>query len=306
MGTFAHRVLEVTHRELLARALERQQPGVSREELLAALEANPACHVPGSRIDDATVEEARAALELEFDLHQQHMYMERRPHAAQQLLVAHDSAQRAQEDQLKQDLLSAIGYEGRILTGFEPRLFEWSFGRRGQLVEYAGAYFTGTVDRIDVSPHGTAVIIDYKHKSPTGFAAEYDALQEGVLEGTQLPHRVQSLIYAQVVRRAFEGRLKLVGSVYLSTKSPHALAGVADENVVDLVFGKVSKRRLPQVSVPQTPEGTSGMDALLDRTEELVAEQVAQMLAGNVEARPRDKGSCDFCPVMQCEKRMAR
>ena len=306
MGTFAHRVLEVTHRELLARALERQQPGVSREELLAALEANPACHVPGSRIDDATLEEARAVLELEFDLHQQHMYMERRPHAAQQLLVAHDSAQRAQEDQLKQDLLSAIGYEGRILSGFEPRLFEWSFGRRGQLVEYAGAYFTGTVDRIDVSPHGTAVIIDYKHKSPTGFAAEYDALQEGVLEGTQLPHRVQSLIYAQVVRRAFEGRLKLVGSVYLSTKSPHALAGVADENVVDLVFGKVSKRRLPQVSVPQTPEGTSGMDALLDRTEELVAEQVAQMLAGNVEARPRDKGSCDFCPVMQCEKRMAR
>jgi hypothetical protein len=150
------------------------------------------------------------------------------------------------------------------------------------------------------------VIIDYKHKSPTGFAAEYDALQDGVLDGELLPNRVQSLIYAQVVRRAFEGRLRLVGSVYLSTKSPHALAGVADENVVDLVFGRVSKQRLGRVSVPRTPEGESGMNALLDSTEELVAEQVRQMLAGNVEARPRDVHSCDFCPVMQCEKRMAR
>lgn len=306
MGTFAHRVLEVTHRELLSRALEAEAPGVPRESLLAQIEADPARHVAGSRIDEGSLDAARAALELEFDLHQQHMYMVKRPRAAQQLLVAHNASERAQEDQLRTDLLSALEYETRILQGFEPRLFEWSFGRHGELVEYAGAYFTGTVDRIDVSPHGTAVIIDYKHKSPTGFIAEYDALQDGVLEGELLPNRVQSLIYAQVVRRAFEGRLRLVGSVYLSTKSPHALAGVADENVVDLVFGRVSKQRIGRVSVPRTPEGESGMNALLDSTEELVAEQVRQMLAGNVEARPRDAHSCDFCPVMQCEKRMAR
>lgn len=306
MGTFAHRVLEVTHRELLARALEAQSPGVAREELLARIEEDPARHVAGSRIDEANIEQARAALDLEFDLHQQHMYMVKRPRLAQQLLVAHDSSQRAQEDQLRADLLSSLQYQTGILAGFEPRLFEWSFGRHGELVEYAGAYFTGTVDRIDVSPHGTAVIIDYKHKSPVGFAAEYDALQDGVAEGESLPNRVQSLIYAQVVRRAFEGRLRLVGSVYLSTKSPHALAGVADENVVDQVFGRVSSKRLQRVSVARTAEGESGMSDLLDRTEELVAQQVREMLAGNVEARPRDAHSCDFCPVMQCEKRVAR
>jgi hypothetical protein len=150
------------------------------------------------------------------------------------------------------------------------------------------------------------VIIDYKHKSPQGFAAEYDALQEGVLEGTVLPGRVQSLIYAQVVRRAFEGRLRLVGTVYLATRSPHALAGAADEEVADLVFGRLSSRRAPQVSVPAAPDGTPGMGQLLDRTEELVAEQVSRMLAGQVEARPRDRHSCDFCPVTQCERRVAR
>lgn len=306
MGTFAHRVLEVTHRELLARALEAADPTSDREELLARIEAEPACHVPGSRVDEATLDEARRALELEFDLHRQHMYMVKRPRLAQQLLVAHNSAERDQEDKLRDDLLSSLDYQTRILQGFEPRLFEWSFGRRGELVEYAGAYFTGTVDRIDVSPHGTAVIIDYKHKSPAGFAAEYDALQEGVAEGEKLPNRVQSLIYAQVVRRAFEGRLRLVGSVYLATRSPHALAGVADANVAEMVFGRLRSDRAERVSVPPAEGGGSGMDELLDRTEELVAEQVREMMAGNIEARPRDEHSCDFCPVMQCERRVAR
>ena len=306
MGTFAHRVLEVTHREVLARALEAERPGVDRDVLLAAIEADPARHVAGSRVDQANLEDVLLTLDLEFDLHQQHMYMVRRPRVEQQLLVAHNSAERAQEDKLHEDLRSCMDYQTRILAGFEPRLFEWSFGRRGNLVEYAGAYFTGTVDRIDVNPHGHAVIVDYKHKSPSGFVNEYDALQDGVLEGTSLPNRVQSLIYAQVVRRAFEGRLHLAGTVYLSTKSPHALAGAADENVVDLVFGKVSPQRMPKVCVPRDIWGGSGMDSLLDRTEELVAEQVEQMLAGNVEARPRDKRSCDYCPVMQCERRMAR
>ena len=311
MGTFAHRVLEVTHRELLLRALEAggaKKPGeeLTEEELLARVELDPARHIEGSRISRQNLDEAVTALELEFDLHREHMYLERRPHPSQQLLIAHDSSERAQEQQLKEDLISSLSYQTRILEGFEPRFFEWGFGKHEQLVPYAGAYFTGTVDRIDVSPHGTAVIIDYKHKRPEGFAAEYDALQDGVLEGTQLPSRVQSLIYAQVVRRAFEGRLRLVGSVYLSTKAPHALAGVADANVVDLVFGNVSAKRLPRVSVPPNEEGAPGMNDLLDHTEELIAEQVQQMLAGNVEARPRDRHSCDYCPVTQCEKRVAQ
>lgn len=311
MGTFAHRVLEVTHRELLMRALEAENMGIqeemlTEEELLARVELDPARHIEGSRVTEKNLEEATAALELEFDLHREHMYLERRPRASQQLLIAHDSSERAQEQQLKEDLVSTLAYQTRVLEGFEPRFFEWSFGRHEQLVPYAGAYITGTVDRIDVSPHGTAVIIDYKNKRPSGFAAEYDALQDGVLEGAKLPSRVQSLIYAQVVRRAFEGRLQLVGSVYLSTKSPHALAGVADANVVDLVLGNVSDRRLPRVSVPPNEEGAPGMGDLLDHTEELIAEQVQQMLAGNVKARPRDMHSCDFCPVTQCEKRVAQ
>jgi hypothetical protein len=217
--------------------------------------------------------------------------------------VAHDSFDRAQEELLRKDLLSALAYQSGVLQGFEPRLFEWSFGRH-ELVEYAGAYFTGTVDRIDVSPHGTAVIIDYKNKSTAGFATEYDALQEGVVDGARLPNRVQSLIYAQVVRRAFEGRLRLVGSVYLSTQAPHALAGVTTASVSERVFGRELRQpRADRVCVSEG--GDSSMDELLDQTEELITAEVKKMLAGDVEARPRDAKSCEFCPVMQCEKRRA-
>ena len=306
MGTFAHRVLEKTHATLLARALGADDEALDEKALRALGEAHLTEHVPGSAVEQANLAAATAALELEFDLHQQHMLMVKRPRLNQQLLVPHNSFERAQEQVLRDDLISCLDYQTHILKGFEPRLFEWGFGRHEELVSYAGAYFTGTVDRIDVNPHGMAVIIDYKHKSPIGFALEYDALQEGVLEGTRLPNRVQSLIYAQVVRRAFEGGLRLVGSVYLSTKSPHALAGVADEQVADLVFGNIRAERQERICVPRTNQGEHGMNDLLDRTEELVAEQVAQMMAGNVEARPRDKRSCDFCPVMQCERRVAR
>jgi len=306
MGTFEHRVLEKTHGTLFARALGADDATLDEKALRALGEEHLTDHVPGSAVDQQNLAAATATLELEFDLHQQHMRMVKRPKLNQQLLVPHNSFESAQEQALRDDLVSCLDYQTRILQGFEPRLFEWGFGRHEDLVSYAGAYFTGTVDRIDVNPHGMAVIIDYKHKSPVGFTQEYDALQEGVLEGTRLPNRVQSLIYAQVVRRAFEGRLRLVGSVYLSTKSPHALAGVADAQIADLVFGNIRANRLGQVCVPQNAEGNHGMNDLLDRTEELVAEQVAQMLAGNVEARPRDNRSCDFCPVMQCERRVAR
>ena len=306
MGTFAHRVLEKTHGTLFARALGADDAVLDEKALRALGEEHLTDHIPGSAVDQQNLAAATSALELEFDLHQQHMRMVKRPRLNQQLLVPHNSLENAQEQALRDDLISCLDYQTRILQGFEPRLFEWGFGRHEELVSYAGAYFTGTVDRIDVNPHGMAVIIDYKHKSPVGFAQEYDALQEGVLEGELLPNRVQSLIYAQVVRRAFEGRLRLVGSVYLSTKSPHALAGVADAHVADLVFGKIRADRQERVCVPRTAAGEPGMNDLLDRTEELVAQQVAQMLAGNVEARPRDKRSCDFCPVMQCERRVAR
>lgn len=336
MGTFAHRVLEVTRSELVARAQEGAEGGRTladlraahadamqredyREEVARLLEraqADPTVRLPGSAMgeDAARLEEARAILSEEFDAHLSHQYQlvgGRKP--LPQALVPHLAREHGQLAGLQRDLATLLDYERGVLAGFEPRFFEWGFGRGGApKVEYAGVLLTGTVDRIDVDAHGQAVVIDYKHKSDTGFAKEYDALVAGREPGSfSLPRRVQSLIYAQVVRRAFP-ELTVRAALYLCTKGSHALAGAVDENLSDVVFGErgLSSRRSPAVSVPRAETfgrpDAHGMEALLDASEEAIVHAMERLMAGDIEASPLDAEACQFCPVLNCERRLRK
>lgn len=332
MGTFAHRVLEVSRRELVARAQERLEGGHAlgdlraeradalqqesyREEverLLARAQADPTVRLPGSAPGEGSLEEARAVLAEEFDAHLAHQYQlvgGRRP--LPQALVPHLAREHGQLAGLRRDLDTLLDFERGVLAGFEPRFFEWGFGRGGApKVDYAGVLLTGTVDRIDVDAHGQVAVIDYKHKADLAFAREYDALDAAREPGSfSLPRRVQSLIYAQVVRRAFPD-LTVRAALYLCTKGSHALAGAADENLADLVFGErgLSSRRAPAVSVPRGETfgraGSSGMEALLDASEEAIAQKMERLLSGDIEAAPLDAEACRFCPVLNCERRL--
>lgn len=338
MGTFAHRVLEVTHAELLARAVERAAgthvladlraagPDATQTEpyrqavadLVARAQEDPTLRVEGSSTQTPEARaEAEKILSEEFDAHLSHQYQlmgkGRRP--LPQALVAHSAQEEGQLRGLRRDLTTLLGFEGELLSGFEPRYFEWGFGRAGDEVEYAGVRLTGTVDRVDVDAHGNAVVIDYKHKSDAGFAGEYDVFPkegaEAVEGGIYLPRRVQSLIYGQVMRRRLPG-VTVVGAVYLCTKGGHALAGAVDENLVDNVFGELapSSRRLPRLAVPRLERfgrpDSSGMEALLDASEEAIAAKVARLLAGDIEANPTDAEACRFCPVLNCERRLKK
>ena len=338
-GTFAHRVLEVTHRNLLASAqaraegtdalfrIEAEDPEgmqseayvAEAERLVALAQADPSARLEGSRVDASTLAAARALLSKEFDGHLAHQYqLKRGKRPMPQALVPHTSAEEGSLVSLRRDLESLLGYESEILAGFEPRYFEWSFGKRGTYVEYAGVQLTGTVDRIDVDAHGQAAVIDYKHKGARGFASEYDAFGEGGaaaamgVGGLILPRRVQSLIYGQVVRRAFP-QLKVVSAVYLCTKASHELAGAVDAEAADNVFGlrPPSSRRLPKVEVPRSVRfgdsaGSSGIESLLDACEEAIAAKLERMMAGDIEADPVDAHACDYCPVLNCEKRCSK
>ncbi len=335
MGTFAHRVLEVTRRELLARAVERSLGGTeladaraassdamqatAYRELVAELEARaqavPTVRLPGSSVaDPAALEEACAVLAEEFDAHLSHQYqVDRRHHPLPQALVPHAVREEGQLQALRRDLTSLLGYEAGMLAGFEPRFFEWGFGRGGACVEYAGVRLTGTIDRIDVDAHGQAVVIDYKHKSDNHFAAEYDVFSKGGADPSalSLPRRVQSLIYGQVVRRAFP-QLKVRAAVYLCTRGSHALAGAVDEEALDAVFGDrpPTNERLARLSVPRAASfgraDEGGMEALLDSCEELIAARLERLLAGDIEAAPLDAAACQFCPVLNCERRLGK
>ena len=309
MGTFAHRVLEVTHATMLAEALAAA--GLDEKSV-----DDPRVRVPGSRVvegDDSGLERARKILDDEFDLHLLHQTILEGKNRRYQAFVAHDASQEDQLATLRRDLESVLDYEAGLFLGFEPRLFEWGFGRRGELVEYAGAWINGTIDRVDVDAHGNALVIDYKHKSSAGFMREYGAMSaEGDSGEFVLPRRVQSLVYGQVVRRS-RPELSVKASLYLSTRGEeHTLSGAVDANLADKVFGshEPSSRGLDAMAVGSADafgcENSRGMDALLDATEERIAEQVENMVAGRIEANPRDATSCAFCPVMKCEKRISK
>ena len=312
MGAFAHRVLEVTHRTLLDDAL-----GALAEagEPVPDLVGHPELRVAASRVssqDASTLRHAREVLDEEFAAHLRHQGIREGKRRRPQPFVPHTALDEGMLATLRKDLRTLLDFESTLLVGYEPRHFEWDFGRGDDLVDYAGAYLRGTIDRVDVDAHGQAVVIDYKHKSPATFRDEYAAFpREGPApDGTlELPRRVQSLIYGQVVRRRHPN-LKVVGAVYLATKGDHALAGAVRADACDRVFGDhlPGPKMLARMAVPEGSDfrtgEAQGMDGLLDATEELIRAKVQELLEGRIEARPKDRHACEHCPVMNCERRL--
>ena len=301
MGTFAHRVLELTYAQLF-------------EEGRANLDES----------DQDGLAHAHEVLTAHFLRHKEHQYMRAGGKTVYQALIAHSAAEEGQMDRLHRDLLSTLDYVSCRLVGFEPRAFEWEFGRGKHThvqpgmpslphARYAGVAVTGTVDRIDVNAQGKAVIIDYKHKGPAGFFAEYAAFDKDGAPGEDafaLPRRIQSLMYAQVVQQAFPD-LEVIGALYVGTRGAHAMSGAVSEPYCDMVFGgHLTKAGTKQVAVPPDKSfgqpDVRGMKALLAATEQEIAKKVEQLRAGRIEADPVDANACSYCPVLNCERRMTR
>jgi hypothetical protein len=295
MGTFAHRVLEVVHTQLAEEGFDvHEEAGLAR---------------------------AHELLNLEFCDHLRHQYLLASASRSQpQALIPHTSQQLGRLNGLKNDLDSLLDYEAGLLSGFKPCLFEWGFGRKDDVVSYAGARLVGSIDRVDVDEHGLAAVIDYKHKGglATDFTKEYDVFPKGgrdVKDAFVLPRRVQSLIYAQVMRRAHP-ELKIVGALYLCTRSSHEIAGAIDGECIERIFAQKSptSQRLKKICVSRdddfglssTTQPLCGMPALLDACEEAIATHIESMCAGDIEANPTAPDACKYCPVLNCEKRLIK
>lgn len=306
-GSFAHVVLERTHRELLRRAAVAQ--GLIAHD--ASADDIPAVFVPGARVSKDNLDTAHALLDAVFDEHLEGQRA-RALRKESQSLVPHTASELFQVGMLRRDLHAVLEYEAERLAGFEPRFFELRFGRGegARTVTYAGAEFVGTIDRIDVNERGDALIIDYKHKNPSGFTGDYsmfskDGPGEGFsLEALALPRHIQTLAYAQIIRRLYP-ELRVVGAVYLATMGAkpeqHVIAGLATQGALVHILGE--KAAAAQEAAMCPPDGVD-MGDLLDAVEELVARSLANLAAAQIPASPRDKESCRFCPVMRCERRL--
>ena len=305
MGTFIHRVLELTHATLLAEAL-----GCDVAEVDSAVEPMLLQDIAGSRITSNTLDHAKQVLDTCFAQvwDEQFNNINR---ASSNELIPHSIQERKQVENIRENLKNLLEFEASHFVGYQPRFFELRFGREENVVEYAGAQFTGSIDRVDVNAHGQALIIDYKHKGTNDLKAYSAKLSlDSELSKEILPRHVQSAIYAQIMRKQLtKYELEPVAAIYLGTKEQKdkpsfALAGMATEAATEHIWNiHPEDKKLRDQAVMVVSQNSAEFTDYLDAWENLIAQKVQAMLSGDVRANPCDKHACRYCPVKLCDKR---
>lgn len=305
MGTFIHRVLELTHATLLAEAL-----GCDVSEVDLAVEPVLLQDVAGSRITSDNLDHAKQVLGTCFAQvwDEQFNNINR---ASSNELIPHSIQERKQVENIRENLKNLLEFEASHFVGYQPRFFELRFGREENVVEYAGAQFTGSIDRVDVNAHGQALIIDYKHKGTNDLKAYSAKLSlDSELSKEILPRHVQSAIYAQIMRKQLtKYKLEPVAAIYLGTKEQKdkpsfALAGMATEAATEHIWNiRPENKKLRDQAVMVVSQNSAEFADYLDAWENLIAQKVQAMLSGDVRANPCDKDACRYCPVKLCDKR---
>ena len=305
MGTFIHRVLELTHATLLAEAL-----GCDVAEVDLAVEPVLSQDVAGSRITSDNLDHAKQVLDTCFAQvwDEQFNNVNR---ASSNELIPHSIQERKQVENIRENLKNLLEFEASHFIGYQPRFFELRFGRDENVVEYAGAQFTGSIDRVDVNAHGQALIIDYKHKNTNDLKAYSAKLSlDSELSKEILPRHVQSAIYAQIMRKQLtKYELDPVAAIYLGTKEQKdkpsfALAGMATEAATEHIWNMHPEdKKLRDQAVMVVSQNSAEFADYLDAWESLIAQKVQAMLSGDVRANPCDKDACKYCPVKLCDKR---
>ena len=305
MGTFIHRVLELTHASLLAEAL-----GCDVTEVDLAVEPVLLQDVAGSRITSDNLDHAKQVLDTCFAQvwDEQFNNINR---ASSNELIPHSIQERKQVENIREELKNLLEFEASHFVGYQPRFFELRFGREENVVEYAGAQFTGSIDRVDVNAHGQALIIDYKHKNTKDLKAYSAKLSlDSELSKEILPRHVQSAIYAQIMRKQLtKYEFEPVAAIYLGTKEQKdkpsfALAGMATEAATEHIWNiHPEDKKLRDQAVMVVSQNSAEFADYLDAWENLIAQKVQAMLSGDVRANPCDKDACRYCPVKLCDKR---
>ena len=305
IGTFIHRVLELTRATLLAEALVCDVAEVDSVVESALLQ-----DIPGSRITSDNLDHAKQVLDSCFAQvwDEQFNNINR---ASSNELIPHSIQERKQVENIRENLKDLLEFEASHFIGYQPRFFELRFGREENVVEYAGAQFTGSIDRVDVNAHGQALIIDYKHKGIKDLKAYSAKLSlDSELSKEILPRHVQSAIYAQIMRKQLtKYKLEPVAAIYLGTKEQKdkpsfALAGMATEAATEHIWNiHPEDKKLRDQAVMVVSQNSAEFADYLDAWESLIAQKVQAMLSGDVRANPCDKDACKYCPVKLCDKR---
>ena len=272
------------------------------------------------KVTRASLDKARAIMR---DVLDRHAALQTGLKHTENRLIPTTELERRELAELERKLVSYLDYEVDLLPSFHPVHLEYDIAQGGA-VDYAGCKLVGTADRIDVDDAGRAVVIDYKGSIAGGYALSKRT--------PEYLGKVQSLIYAQVIRRTLG--LSPVAAVYVCYGSRPAATGAFDAAAIDAVHlpgirpddcswrgsatgaaesgaaGASASDAPAPASVTDSPVAGSAVStpepaffSLLDETEERVAIALERMLSGDVEPRPATDAACAWCPVASCPQR---
>lgn len=193
--------------------------------------------------------------------------------------VVSDAMRRIRTDRAEEKALLRRAIEGtrrvlladaQLLSGFQPRYREWSFGMDDEPERFEGFSLRGRIDRIDVS--GSHLLItDYKLGGLTAAHGAANLLDEG---------RVQLPLYALVASR--RTGLAIAGGVYRSV-TRDTMRGFITEELAGAPF------------VSTDAVGCEGLEQILEGAQALARSAIAGMRAGEIEAAPARGRCATFC-----------
>lgn len=201
---------------------------------------------------------------------------------------------------LKQNVLAYLEREASFLPQFNPTYFEFAFGYDNDF-EYAGCCIRGSIDRIDVNNRGQAVVVDYKGSLSSAYNLS-SVQQCGHVDQKTLPLKIQTLIYAQVVKKILN--LDVVGALYVSYGKKGGMCGSYDRCVLDSQeLGGMSPDECGVPGCASDALGVSSFEELIDAVENRIECALEGLFQGDIEPCPRSTQACGYCPVSHCEKR---
>ncbi len=242
-----------------------------------------------SKVTQASLEQARAIM---ADVLARHKALQPNLKERENRLIATGELEKRQVEELCDKLMRYLDYEVALLPDFHPEHLEFSVAGEGT-VDYAGQKLIGTADRIDVDEQGRCVVIDYKGSLSDAYSIS--RRKEGYLG------KVQSLIYAQVVRRTLG--YDPVGAIYVCYGRRKFAAGAYDGHALGAAQVPGSKPGKCSWPIAADAPADASFTDLLDETEEAIASALQRMLAGDVAPRPACAEACRWCPVASCSER---
>lgn len=320
-GTFVHGILETLHRKLYEDAVPAQV------FTKTSTPASMPYYSAAARITEDTLASVQTLFET---LWQQRLAMQYRKRSGKELMrsqayIPHTVQDKRLLDEVHDNVRGFLKFEAGRLCGFSPTFFEWRFGKGDGLVRYAGMYVAGSIDRVDIDDKGRMLIIDYKYKNPNKLddyvplsSEAATVIQETLqVSDIDLPRYVQTLMYAQIIRRSYANcrlangsPITIAGALYVSAQRSssrdYTIRGAILEDFEDRVFGdsaiashdKTCARMVVPKDLYYEKTGAYGMNALLDYVEDCIEQRMSALKEGTIapaEISLKHQKDCRVC-----------